>query len=387
MSLNKTRVYLDAVPLAKPHPSGIGHLLHHTCMALLANREFADKYELILFAPHNMVSALKNRYGETVKVRSLLYPAARIVNGLNYNHVLPPIDLLLGRGIYLFGNYSNYPVTKRSRSLTWVHDLSFVRHGETVAPKLRHHLVKNVPGWIARTTKVVAISEFSRQELLDYYKLPESKVVIVKGGVDLELFKATSNSAVAEVKREHNLPDKYVVFIGNLEPRKNLESLVRAFAALPAALTRTYALLLVGGDGWNNQDIHIAIEKARRRGVKIVTPSGYISDSDLPAVICGSELLVHPALYEGFGLTPLEALACHKQVLVSDIPPLREVVGAFGNYFDLDGSDSALTSALRQALERPLAVSADVNAWIQRYTWERSAEQLLCVLHDLSATI
>lgn len=385
--MKKIKVFVDGVPLAKEHPSGIGHLLLSTLKALSNNMEFQKKYELVLFAPRNMYKKLYDTGIPRVQVKSLPVPAARVINVLNYAHVLPAVDTFMGKGIYLFGNFNNYPVSKLSKSITWLHDLSYERYPETVSPKLQHHLHKHVPSWIARTDKVVAISNFSRQEVLDFYGTDINKVSLVKAGIDPSFFTHISSDRIATVLQKYNLPKAYILFIGNIEPRKNLENLVKAFARMPQPIKSKYSLVIIGGDGWNNEAIHSAIDAAEKSGSKIIMPDTYVPDEALPAIISGAKFLVHPAIYEGFGMTPLEALACGTDVLVSDIPPLREVVGEHGDYFDLVAGIDGLAKALEIKFNAPTKITKETAKWLKDFSWQQSALQLLAVLEDLSATM
>ena len=385
--MKKIKVFVDGVPLAKEHPSGIGHLLLSTLKALSRNKEFQKKYELILFAPRNMYKNLFSTGIPEIQVKPLPFPAARVINVLNYAHVLPAIDAYMGKGVYLFGNFNNYPVSKSSKSITWLHDLSYERFPETVSPKLQHHLHKHVPSWIARTDQIVTISNFSRQEVLDFYSTDISKVSLVKAGIDPGFFTHVSSDKIATVLQKYNLPKDYILFIGNIEPRKNLESLVNAFAELPEAIKSKYSLVIIGGDGWNNEAIHMAIEAAKKNGSKINMPDMYVPDDDLPAIITGAKFLVHPALYEGFGIPPLEALACGTNVLVSDIPPLREVVGEYGDYFNLDDGVEGLKKSLEAKFNTPSKLNQTTASWVAEFTWHNSASQLLAVLDSVSATM
>jgi glycosyltransferase involved in cell wall biosynthesis len=384
--VNKIKVFVEAMPLAKEHSSGIGHLLSATLTALVAKKEFTDKYELLFFTPRNKKEVLQKNIIIGGKVVALPYPAARVVNALNYMHLLPKIDKLLGNGVYLFANYANYPLSHKSKSITWVHDLSYERFPQTVSPKLQKHLHKHVPEWIRRSDKVVGISEFSCSEIVSFYKVIPSKVVYIPAGVDPTVFNRQPQSQIDKALVKYKLPQKYILFIGNIEPRKNLQFLIKVFSGLKKEIKDTYSLVIVGGDGWNNQAIYDQIATARNTGSSIIIPEDYVQDADMPALISGANLLVQFALYEGFGMTPLEALACGTPVLASDIPPHKEVLGEYGGYIDPNDEPKAilaLTNAIQQKIHSNLVPKVTIN----HYDWSNAATRLLATLDELSDTI
>lgn len=382
----KTKVFIEAIPLATDRPSGIGHLLRSTIESLLKNENFNEKYEIVLFAPKNKVQILKNNPIKNTIVKALPYPAARVVNGLNYAHILPKIDKMLGTGIYLFGNYYNYPVSKKSKSVTWVHDICFERFPETVSPKLQKHFHKHVPYWINRTDKVVGISQFSVNEIIDFYKVDTSKVYLIPAGIDTELFYKKSPDEISAVQQKYVLPKNYALFIGNIEPRKNLQVLVRAYSKINPELKKQCPLVIIGGDGWNNEAIYGEIKLAKSTGTKISYPSSYVADADLPALISGAKALLHIALYEGFGMTPLEALACDTPVLVSDIPPLREVVAGYGTYTSTDSIDD-IAAKIEYVLTNNIELKTGLREHVGQFEWTHASQRLLALLDELSGTI
>jgi glycosyltransferase involved in cell wall biosynthesis len=287
------------------------------------------------------------------------------------------MDLWLGKGVYIFPNYKNWRLL-RSRSLTYIHDLGFIRYPEFVQPKNLAFLKANIRKWIARSTLILTGSDHSRQEIIDLLKVAPDKVVRIYHGVDRQHYHRRSAAEIERVKNKYGIKDKYLLCIGSLEPRKNLQRLIAAYRNLPAKLAGEYALCLAGGGGWLNEPILADIAAAKDEGFKIVRPEQYVSDDDLPALISGATLLVYPALYEGFGLPPLQAMACGTPVVVSDNSSLPEVVGKAGVTVDAE-NPADITAKMIELLS-----SAELRRELSKkglrqaagFDWDVSAREL-----------
>lgn len=382
MSVGRTKLFVEAIPLVEERPSGIGHSLAGLVTALVRNAAFQERYEIVLVVPKRALHRLDVWPELKSCSRKGLPIRMRILNGLMKFHLLPPMDLLLGRGVYLFGNFKNWPISKKSVSYTYVHDICFALHPDFVAPKNQRMLAKNVPRFMSQSDYVITVSKSSRREIIDYYRLPDEKVKVLYNGVDAVLFSRYSPAEVSAVMKCYGITRPYIIFIGNIEPRKNLQRLVEAFAALPP----THTLLLVGGSGWLNEGVFQAIETARAAGASIIKPSTYVSDEDVAVLVSGAVALAHPALHEGFGMPPLEAMAASTPVVVADIPSLREVVGDAGVYCDPNDR-----SSITESLARVIGLSGNERKHLtqigtkrsQQFSWANTAQDFYELLQKI----
>lgn len=379
----KTKLFVEAVPLVDRQISGVPHALAGLVAALAANKDVTDKYEIVLVAPKNRMHLLDRWKGLEKCTRKAIPMKFRIMNGLGRRGLLPPMDLLLGSGVYLFGNFFNWPLTKRSRSFTYIHDICFAVHPEYVQPDNQKSLAKNVPRYIRQTDYVITVSQSTRQEIIDTFKVEPERVLVVYNGANSDLYKPYPTKEVAKARAQYNLQDRpYLLYIGNIEPRKNLERLVKAMQYVP----KEYALLMVGSDGWLNEDVFAAIEAANKGGHKVLKPRSYVSDDDLVRLLSGATALVLPSLYEGFGMPPLEAMMAKRPVVVSDIPPLHEVAGDAGIYCDPKSIDS-IAGAINKVVnliptERQKLIDKGYKR-AQSFTWERSTQAITeALLHE-----
>ncbi len=379
-AVKKTKLFVEAVPLVDRQISGIPHALAGLVAALAANKAITDVYEIVLVAPKSRMHLLDRWRGLENCTRKAIPMKFRIMNGLGRRGLLPPMDLLLGSGIYLFGNFFNWPLTKRSTSFTYIHDICFAVHPEYVQPDNQKSLAKNVPRYIRQTDYVITVSQSARQEIIDTFKVEPERVVVVYNGADGSLYKPYPIREVAKVRTKYGLKDRpYLLYIGNIEPRKNLERLVRAVPQLP----KEYALLMVGSDGWLNEGVFEAIDAANKAGHKVLKPRTYVPDEDVVRLLSGATALVLPSLYEGFGMPPLEAMMSKTPVVVADIPPLHEVANGAGIYCDPKSVDS-IAAAMNKVIdliptERQKLVDKGYKH-AQSFTWEQSTEAIVKAL-------
>ncbi|MGH7240966.1 MAG: glycosyltransferase, partial [Candidatus Saccharimonadales bacterium] len=227
----KPRLYIEALPLTTERLSGIGHSLEQIVRSLTNDKKITDIYDVILFGPEKGRERVLSRDFKHATYKSYRMPQ-KLFTVFNLLGLLPPIDRRFGRGVYLFGNYVNYPLTKRSRSITYVHDISYLRYPEHVRPKVRRILEHYVPQWIRRTNQVVTVSGHAKHEIVEAYHLAAERVLVVPNGIDTAVSHRRSSKEVAEVKKRYGIEGEYVLYLGNKEPRKNLQRLVEAYALL-----------------------------------------------------------------------------------------------------------------------------------------------------------
>ena len=279
----------------------------------------------------------------------------------------PPIELLVGRTDVFHGTNFVSPPTRRAREVVTIHDLTYVEHSETVShASLAYQRL--VPRALDRGAHVVTPSEAVALRVRDRYGLPADRVTATPLGVAPEWFDAEPASAAW--LGAHELPNEYIVFVGSLDPRKNLARLLDAHRDLRAQDPSAPDLALAGPAG-RDESVN------GRPGVHL---TGWLDDGELRSLVAGARALALPSLDEGFGLPAAEALAAGRPVVISQAPALREVVGRHG--FDAPASD---TEALTDALARALAADdSDVaraarREWARRFTWARTAELTLDV--------
>ena len=293
---------------------------------------------------------------------------------------LPP-DLLAPRLDVFYNPDFPLPPLAYAPGVCTVHDLSFITVPQCAFPRLRALLLRTVPWALERARLVVAVSEHTRHDLVTLLGVPPQKVRVAANAVD-PLFRPVRDADWrAAERRRLALPDRFLLAVGTLEPRKNLMLALEALALLRDR-GQVLPLVVVGREGWLYEPIYERVDTLRLRGqVRFLTDAG---DAELLALYNLADVMVFPSLYEGFGLPPLEALACGAVVVCSNTSSLPEVVGNAAllvDPYDAAGLERALERALDDAaLRRDLAARGPVQA--RRYTWEASAASVLATLRE-----
>ena len=235
-----------------------------------------------------------------------------------------------------------------------------------------------------RADRIVTDSEFSRAEIVKYYPQFEEKLRVVPCGVDCERFRRVEDAAeLARVRETYGIGEQYFLYLGTLEPRKNLVRLITAYADYVKNFDNPAQLVLAGGKGWLYHEIFARVQELGSTDRVIFTQ--YIDSADLCALMSGALAFTFPSVYEGFGMPPLEAMACGTPVLVSDAASLPEVTGNAAVIVrprDVESIAAGLgalheNAALRERLSREGRERA------RHFTWERSAELLYQVYQEI----
>jgi len=267
----------------------------------------------------------------------------------------------------------------RGPSVVTIHDISWVRHPETHPPERVREMNRIMPGVVRHASQIVVDSEFVRQEVIGHYGVSAERVTTVLLGVSPE-FQPVDAATCAPVLSKFGLRHgEYILAVGTLEPRKNLATALSAYTRLPEAFRKRYPLVVVGMNGWRMETLTGSLQAMIARGEVRLT--GYVPQSHLPALYTGARAFVYPSLYEGFGLPPLEAMACGTPVIVSKRASLPEVVGDAGLLVEpLD--DRAIAQHMQRlveddALHVRLAMAGRQRA--QQFTWQKFALDMMAV--------
>jgi glycosyltransferase involved in cell wall biosynthesis len=286
------------------------------------------------------------------------------------------------RGFDLYHEPNYIPFPCDLPTVTTIHDLSVLHFPEWHPRERVAHFERHFYRGLAQCRHFLTISEFGRQEVIRVLGLPPERVTCTYMGIRPDL-RPLPRAAVTPVLKRLGLPQQYLLHLGTIEPRKNLLRLLRVYCSLPSELRSRWPLLLVGDWGWNCADVAEYLQnEARHRGVIHV---GYVADEDVPALYNGACALVYPTLYEGFGIPPLEMMACGGAVLTSTAGALKETLGkkAHGvDPLDDDGWRRALMRLLRDDDWRE-SLRRGATAVARPYTWDRCAAETYRVYRRL----
>ena len=301
-------------------------------------------------------------------------PLIRVPVFLAYELWRRPVDVLHVQ--YTAPPFCRVPV------VATIHDLAFEHMPETFTRRGSFQLKLTVRRTAQRAVRIATVSEYSRQDLLRTYQLSPEKVAVTYNGVDSYFTAEASPNEVADIRQRFGISRNYLLAVGSLQPRKNLIRLIRAYAKLRSENENfTPQLVIVGRKLWLADEIFAEVRQrhADYLGADDVILTGYASDQDLPKLYRQATAFVYPSLFEGFGLPPVEAMACGTPVVTSNVSSLPEVTGDAALLVDpLDQSsiESALLKIVGdEALRARLREQGIQQA--KRFTWREAAEKTL----------
>jgi glycosyltransferase involved in cell wall biosynthesis len=278
---------------------------------------------------------------------------------------------------------STLPRVFPAQTVVTVHDIGFHRLPKLYKPRQVHiheHAMKEIAKKAAR---IITVSEFSGREIAEAYNIDPKKIAITPNGIDHDAYQPIKDfDAIEERLHRYQIPRPFFVAIGRLEAKKNIVTLIKAFTQFKTrrGLGDPYKLVLIGAPGFGVDAIRQAIENSTVKSD--IMELGYVPESDIPFILNAADALVHPSWYEGFGIPPVQAMACGCPVLSSNAASMPEVCGDAALFFS-PSEPEQLTAALARLVDEPglkekLRIAGISRAG--RYTWKATAEKTLPVL-------
>jgi glycosyltransferase involved in cell wall biosynthesis len=260
-----------------------------------------------------------------------------------------------------------------SRAVVSVHDIAFERYPQFFPPADVAYLRRWVPFTAHHVSAVLTLSEFSKQHIVRRYRVPPEKVVVAPCAADPMFHPLHDAVRLAAVRARYGTGESFILCVGNLQPRKNLKTLIDAYVRLRRTNATQHRLVLVGKKAWLYDDIFAAARASGYSDELIFT--GYVPDEDLVALYNAADLFVYPSIFEGFGLPPLEAMACGTPVVTSNTSALPETVGDAAltvDPLDVEGLARAIARVLGNANLRA-QLSARGMQRAATFSWETTA--------------
>ncbi len=365
-------IYLD-VSAAVHHRAGLGRYAESLTRALVAASP--DRYGLF-YNQERGVEPLVGLEHLPTRTVALGYKPWRLLVWLGQLARLDRDRWFPNAELYHATEHLLLPLRSIPTVLT-VHDLIFRRFPAHHKRLNRWYLNLTLPLYCRRADHIIAVSECTRRDLAAAYRLPPEKITVV-GEAAAPHFRPQMPGVMSTISARYGLPERYLVFVSTIEPRKNLARLLAAFETLRAD-GLTDGLVIVGRRGWLYDDFFARLERSPARDA-VIFP-GYVPDADLPALYAGAQACVFPSLYEGFGLPVLEAMACGTPVATSSTSSIPEVGGDAALYFD-PTSVEEITETTRRLLRDP-ALQEEMRArgltQAAQFSWERAARETQAV--------
>jgi glycosyltransferase involved in cell wall biosynthesis len=295
-----------------------------------------------------------------------------------WEQVAAPVEVWGHHLDVVHGAVNIVPLAAAQPSVVTVHDLSFLRMPDRFPAAKVAYLRKAVACSVMRATRVIAVSEHTKADLAHYFGRREEEVTVVYSGVD-PFFRPLSTDALNAIPSSRLGGRPYILHVGTLEPRKNIDVLIRAFAVCREELNLPHLLALVGAKGWKFESLFsLVLQLGLEDHVYF---ADYASSKELPLWYNGADLFAYPSAYEGFGLPVLEAMACGVPTVTSSTSALKEL--ASGACLTVDpGSQEALQLALARLLtdsELRASLRTAGLARAAQFTWERCARQTVAI--------
>lgn len=304
---------------------------------------------------------------------------------LAWEQFVLPLDAARLHCDVLWGCHNTLPAFKTSPQVVTVHDIGMMVLPEYYPESKVAYFRRAVTRAVRQADVVVADSQFTADELHRRLGVAPERMRVVHCGVASRFRVINETDEFSRVRAAYGLPEEFILFVGVPEPKKNLTRVLRAYAGLKGRRAISHKLVIGGGRsyGWKHGPFY---ELARSLGDDVIL-TDFISQNDLPAVYNLAELFVFPSLYEGFGLPPLEALACGTPVVASTAASLPEVLGSAAVLVD-PGDETELAEAMLQVLTNPdlrARLKALGPAHAGRFTWDKSARQLAGIFREVVA--
>jgi glycosyltransferase involved in cell wall biosynthesis len=375
------RVALNAQLLsnaASYRSAGINRVLQHLLAELPA---VPGGEEYLVYAP---AGAANRRLLSSPRVRRRLtrLPVDRPPVRIAWEQTVLPVELLRERVDLLHALGFVSPFGWRGKTVVTVYDLSFLRFPEVFNRSNRFYLGTFTPPSLRRADRVITISESTRQDVIDLCGVAPERVTPILLAAD-ERFKPATPDAIAAFRERHGLPKRYILYLGTLEPRKNVETLVKAYARLREQGSDDHILVLAGGKGWQYDSI---FEQVRALGLTdSVRFPGFVPADEQALWYSSATVFAFPSRFEGFGLPLLEAMACGTPVVSSWASSLPEVVGDAGllvDPSDVDGLSSALRQLMEDESQRQTLAAAGL-ARARTFSWQRMASETVQLYREV----
>ena len=371
MEETNLNIYIDGTPLSRKI-DGIGSYSINL-LSSLASIYKKHSFTIILFRG-DLVPEIADKFSnistDTIPYKRKAYSATfKLLKPLPINkHLTKNPDYVI------YPNFVCYPYISGARKLTIVHDLSYVDLPEYTEPKNLKFLRKFVPFSIKDSSLVGSITKYSAKRVAEENNLNVNDVVVIPPSAPdhKEVSKEKSGSILTDL----GISKKYILFIGTLQPRKNIVNIIRSYSKLNKELREEYSLVLAGGAGWNSDEINKEIEKAKTNFDVITT--GYINETQKSALYSNCSVFFFPSRYEGFGMPVLEAMEQGVPVIASSNTGITEAAGNAALFVDPDNTNDMEGKLRKVLVDTKLQKELANNGYkqVKNFSWDNSARIL-----------
>ncbi len=347
-----------------------------------------NSYKLFYNSYKDVSKNIPKFKGNNVEIVGVRYPNKIFNYAMQKITHEPKIDKLLGVDAFLMPHINFIALSFGCKSILTIHDLSFLRYPEFFSFRKNFwHKMINVKKLISDFDQIIAVSENTKQDIIELCQASSEKVKVIYSGIDRQYRKINNdNNNFARVKEKYNLPKKFILYLGTLEPRKNVEGVIQAYDKLRMKNKglAEVKLIIAGGKGWKSKNIFKVWQESKyKNDIQFL---GYIDSVDKVYLYNLAALFIFPSFYEGFGFPPLEAMACGAPVVISFASSLPEVAGEaaiMADPYNITDIANAMEQVLtNHGLQNDLIKKGLAQA--RRFSWEKTAKEYLEVFRGLA---
>ncbi len=373
----KILIDFSQIPLEKV---GVG-VYASNLLAKISQLDQKNNYYVLMQDDEDLASAIKNNKNfKIIKVKSQFF--RKFILRCFLEHIYIPYLAIKYKITLIHSLHYSFPVLAFTKKVVTVHDLTFFKFPESHTFIKRHYFRSFIYLAAFFADKIITDSNSTSMDFLQRFKINSQRIKTIYLGKD-ELFKPNlDESKIEAVKSKYNITKDYFLFLGTIEPRKNIKNLILAFDKLLKE-NNNYQLVIAGKKGWDYEGIFSLVEELHL-GSKVIF-TGFIDEKDKPYLICGAKIFIYPSIYEGFGIPVLEALACGVPTITSNISSLPEVAGnaamlinplnmeeLYSSIKKLLNDDGIYTQLRHHSIEQA-----------RKFSWEKTAQETIGVYNSL----
>jgi len=382
MEVSAMRIAIDYTAAIR-QGAGIGAYVRSLVSALL-HQDQNNQYTLLTSGRPTAQRPFPQ--GEHVRGKATLIPD-RYLNILWYRWRIPLLPATLFTGptdIYHGPDFALPPLSRRTRTVVTIHDLAFLEHPEYAVPSLAAYLQKVVADSVQRADVITTVSHEVSRTLIKHFQAPAEKLATIPAGVAPYFRRETNPMLLAATRHKFSLKHPLLLAVGTLEPRKNHLGLIKAYHHLLQQKKAPAMLAIAGGKGWLYEETQKLVSELKLE--KHVRFLGRVSDLELIHLYSMADIFAFPSYFEGFGIPPLEAMACGAPVITSNTSSLPEVVGDAALLVDPHSVEEIAHAIDRLLQDEQLRQELRTKGYqhVKHYTWEHSARKLLSLYERLA---
>lgn len=383
------KIGIDIRVLMDNYYSGVSEYTWNLLKALF-EIDNVNQYKLFYNSWKDISDHIPNFDYKNVEVINTRYPNKVFNYTMQKFGNIPQLDKFLRVDLFFAPHINFFALSGNCKKIITIHDLSFMRYPEffSLRKNLWHKII-NVREVLNNFDKIVAVSENTKRDIIDLCGIDEKKIKVIYSAVDDDYKKINdldNNKYCQKIRAKYKLGDKFILYLGTIEPRKNIEAVIEAYDIFlkKNAKYEDYELVLAGGDGWKNNDIYKKWKNSvNKEKIRFL---GYVDRNEKVYLYNLAQVFFYPSFYEGFGLPPLEACFCGTPVVTSNSSSIPEVVGNsafFVDPYDINGMVETLSLVLGGQMDDFVSISKKEK---NNFSWAQTASIYLDYFSSLNSS-